>query len=107
VLPPHSTQNLQPLDVVCFKPLSSNYNPELDDHLQQSQGLSLLSKGDIFRLFWPTWVNTVEEELLQQAATATGIFPVNPDVILDRFRHATPEGLLSISSSSTAYSAED
>jgi hypothetical protein len=33
VLPPYSTQTLQPLDVVCFKPLSSNYTSELDNHL--------------------------------------------------------------------------
>jgi hypothetical protein len=51
VLPPHSTQTLQPLDVVCFKPLSSNYTYELDNHLQESQGLTPLSKGDFFALF--------------------------------------------------------
>ena len=33
VLPPHSTQTLQLLDVVCFKPLSSAYASELDDYL--------------------------------------------------------------------------
>jgi hypothetical protein len=107
VLPPHSTQTLQPLDVVCFKPLSSNYSSELDDHLQQSQGLSQLSKGDFFNLFWPAWVNTFEENLVKKAFTATGISPVNADVILDRFRHTTPETLASVSSASTAYSAED
>jgi hypothetical protein len=107
VLPPHSTQTLQPLDVVCFKPLSSNYTCELDNHLQQSQGLAPLSKGDFFALFWPAWVNTFEKKLILKAFTATGISPVNADVILNRFRHTSPEGLLSVSSSSTAYSAED
>jgi hypothetical protein len=33
ILPPHSTQTLQPLDVVCFKSLSSYYSSELDNHL--------------------------------------------------------------------------
>ena len=107
VLPPHSTQTLQPLDVVCFKPLSSAYASELDDYLQKSQGLSPLTKGDFFHLFWPAWVHTFEEELIQNAFTATGISPMNPDVILDRFRHATPSDSGSVSSSSTAYSAED
>jgi hypothetical protein len=32
---------------------------------------------------------------------------VNPDVILDRFRHISPDSLESVSSGSTAYSAED
>jgi hypothetical protein len=107
VLPPHSTQTLQPLDVVCFKPLSSNYSCELDNHLQVSQGLSPLSKGDFFALFWPAWVSTFTENLISKAFTATGICPVNPDVILDRFRHTSSESLGSVSSGSTAYSAED
>ncbi|KAF7574147.1 hypothetical protein PtrM4_057700 [Pyrenophora tritici-repentis] len=63
------TQTLQPLDVVRFKPLSSNYSSELDDHLQQFQGLSPLSKDDFFNLFWPAWVNTFEENLVTKAVT--------------------------------------
>jgi hypothetical protein len=65
VLPPHSTQTLQPLDVVCFKPLSSQYSNELDSHLQQSQGLSPLEKGDFFNLFWPAWVSTFTTDLVK------------------------------------------
>ncbi|KAF1933347.1 putative pogo transposable element [Didymella exigua CBS 183.55] len=107
VLPPHSTQTLQPLDVVCFKPLSSNYASELDNYLQASQGLAPLSKGDFHALFWPAWVNTFKEDLILKAFTATGISPIDPNVILDRFRHTTPDDLRSVSSSSTAYSAED
>jgi hypothetical protein len=107
VLPPHSTQTLQPLDVVCFKPLSSAYASELDDYLQKSQGLSPLTKGDFFSLFWPAWVNTFTEKLILQSFTATGINPINPNVILDRFRHTTRDNSGSVSSGSTAYSAED
>ena len=107
VLPPHSTQTLQPLDVVCFKPLSSNYNSELDNHLQASQGIAPLSKSDFFSLFWPAWVHTFGVDLILQAFAATGISPVNADVILDRFHHTTPDGSESAASGSTAYSAED
>lgn len=107
VLPPHSTQTLQPLDVVCFKPLSSAYSNELDDHLQQSQGLSPLSKADFFALFWPAWVSTFTKNLILKAFEATSIHPIKPDVILDRFRHTTPSDLGSSSSGSSAYSAED
>ena len=107
VLPPHSTQTLQPLDVVCFKPLSSAYASELDDYLQKSQGLSPLTKGDFVSLFWPAWVNTFTGDLIQKSFTATGISPIDPDVILDRFRHTTPTDSGSVTSGSTAYSAED
>ncbi|KAF1965312.1 hypothetical protein BU23DRAFT_390766, partial [Bimuria novae-zelandiae CBS 107.79] len=50
-----------------------------------SQGLSPLSKGDFFALFWPAWVSTFTKNLILKAFTATGISLVNPDVILDRF----------------------
>lgn len=36
ILPPHSTQTLQPLDVVCFKSLSFNYSKALSNYLQES-----------------------------------------------------------------------
>jgi hypothetical protein len=79
----------------------------LDNHLQVSQSLPPLSKGDFFALCWPAWVSTFTENLISKAFTATGICPVNPDVILDRFRHTSPESLESVSSGSTAYSADD
>jgi hypothetical protein len=107
VSPPHSTQTLQPLDVVCFKPLSSAYASELDDYLQKSPGISPLTKGDFFGLFWPAWENTFIEKLIQNSFSATGVSPINPNVILDRFSHTTPDNLGSVSSGATAYSAED
>ncbi|KAF1343525.1 hypothetical protein EJ07DRAFT_186504 [Lizonia empirigonia] len=98
---------LQPVDVVWFKPLSSNYSNELDNHLQQSQGLSPLEKSNFFILFWPVWVSMFTTDLVKQAFKATGISPLNPDVILSRFRHDTPETTASATSGSSAYSAED
>lgn len=77
-MPPHSTQTLQPLDVVCFKSLSSHYSNELDDYLQQTQGLSPLEKADFFNLFWPAWVSTFTSDLVERAFKATGISPVDP-----------------------------
>ena len=39
VFPPYSTHTLQPLDVVCFKPLSNNYSAKLTDYLFKTQRL--------------------------------------------------------------------
>ena len=50
--PPHSMHTLQPLDVVCFRPLSHNYSKALIHHLQRTQGLVPVTKGDFFPLFW-------------------------------------------------------
>lgn len=36
IMPPHSTHTLQPLDVVCFKPLASNYNNALIQRTQST-----------------------------------------------------------------------
>lgn len=107
ILPPHSTQTLQPLDVVCFKPLSTNYSNELSNHIQESQGLSPIEKGDFVRLLWPAWVSTFTETLVLSAFTATGISPLDPNVILDRFHHTSPSRSPSTSSSSSAYSARE
>jgi hypothetical protein len=51
MFPPHSTHTLQPLDVVCFKPLSGAYTYSLMRHLHRTQGLVALKKGDFFPLF--------------------------------------------------------
>jgi hypothetical protein len=53
VFPPHSNQTLRPLDVVMFKPFSSDYSKELTKYLHKSQGLLSTKKGDLFSLFWP------------------------------------------------------
>ena len=107
ILPPHSTQTLQPLDVVCFKPLSTNYSNELSNYIQASQGLSPIGKYEFLHLFWPAWVNTFTETLVLSGFRATGISPPNADVILDRFRRTSHSPSVSISSGSTAYSSND
>ncbi|KAH5101982.1 hypothetical protein HBH71_224410 [Parastagonospora nodorum] len=70
VFPPHSTHTLQPLDV----------------HLHNAQGLVSIKKGDFFPLFWRAWSSSFKENTILKAFEATGIWPTNPRVILDRFR---------------------
>jgi hypothetical protein len=52
IFPPHSTQSLQPLDVVCFAPLAQNYSNAVAQHLHDSQGILGVPKSDFFMLFW-------------------------------------------------------
>ncbi|KAJ8113304.1 hypothetical protein OPT61_g4534 [Boeremia exigua] len=101
------TQTLQPLDVVCFKPLSSNYSKELSNYLQASQGLSPIGKPEFMHLFWPAWTNTFTKTLVLSAFRVTGISPPNADVVLDRFRHTSQSRSPSISSGISAYSGDD
>ncbi|KAF2625652.1 hypothetical protein BU25DRAFT_301328, partial [Macroventuria anomochaeta] len=84
-----ATHTLQPLDVVCFKPLAQNYSIELDNYNQRSQGRAPVKKSNFFSLFWPAWVKTFTETLVLIAFRATGIYPPNADVILTRFKTPT------------------
>jgi hypothetical protein len=102
VLPPHSTHTLQPLDVALFKPLSSAYSAELTQHLHRAQGLISVKKGDFFPLFWRAWQSSFKESTILTAFRATGIWPMDPDVILKRFA-STPENERSSSSGLSDY----
>jgi hypothetical protein len=90
ILPPHSTHTLQPLDVVLFKPLSQAYSNELTNHLHKAQGLVPIKKGDFFPLFWKAWQASFQQSTISKAFEATGIWPIDPNVILKRFA-STPE----------------
>jgi hypothetical protein len=107
VFPPHSTHTLQPLDVVMFKPLSTAYSKELSDYLHHSQGLLSVKKGDFFPLFWRAWVTSFKKSTIQEAFSATGIWPPNRDVILRRFNNNSPEPDSSDGSLSSVFSGKD
>ncbi|RYN16665.1 hypothetical protein AA0119_g13177 [Alternaria tenuissima] len=107
ILPPHSTHTLQPLDVVMFKPLSTAYSKELTTHLHSGQGLSVIKKSDFFHLFWKAWVSTFTQGLILRSFETTGISPLQPNVILQRFAKDTPEASDSSTSSSSVYFGKD
>jgi hypothetical protein len=85
VFPPHYTHTLQPLDVVCFKPLSTSYSTKLGDYLFKTQGLLAVQKGDFFPLFWSAWESSLTTKLVRKAFKATGICPMNADVVVQHF----------------------
>ncbi len=107
VLPPHSTQTLQPLDVVLFKPLSTAYSSELAEHLQRAQGLLPVKKGDFFDLFWRAWCSSFVEKNVLSAFEHTGIAPLDRNVIIKRFVDHTPEPSSSRETSISALSGDD
>jgi hypothetical protein len=97
VFPPHSTHTLQPLDVVLFHPLAQAYSAELTAYLHRAQGLISIQKGDFFPLFWRAWQSSFKQSTILTAFEATGIWPMNSHVILNRFA-STPEAERSSSS---------
>jgi hypothetical protein len=88
---PHSTHTLQPLDVVMFSPMASSYSQELSQFLHGSQGLIGVKKGDFFPIFWIAWMRTFKRKTILKSFEATGIFPMDAQVILKRFRTPTSE----------------
>ena len=107
ILPPHSTHTLQPLDVVMFKPLSTAYSKELTTHLHNGQGLSVIKKSDFFHLFWKAWISTFTRGLILRSFEATGIAPLQPHLILQRFAKDSPDSSDTDGSSGSVYSGED
>jgi hypothetical protein len=92
VFPPHSTHTLQPLDVVMFKPLSTAYLAQVATQMENSQGLVSLSKRDFLPCFKAAWERSFTEANIKQAFEATGLYPFNPSVILEKMnvRRAQP-----------------
>jgi hypothetical protein len=80
IYPPYSTHSLQPLDVVMFKPLSSQYSAKLTTFIHKSMGLLNLKKDDFFGLFWAAWMETILKSF-----EACGIWPKNSERVLKRF----------------------
>jgi hypothetical protein len=106
VYPPHSTHTLQPLDVVMFKPLSSAYSAQVATFMERSQGLISMSKRDFYPMFLAAWEASFKKATILKAFEATGLSPLNPEVILERFNQPAHLGQSSDSDSS-ALSASD
>jgi len=68
-----------------FKPLSTAYSSALTTYLHKSQGLIPIKKGDFFPLFWEAWVASFRKQLVEKSFSATGIWPMEREVITQRF----------------------
>jgi hypothetical protein len=107
IFPPHLTHTLQALDVVLFKPLSTAYSAALSRHLHSSQGLLRITKGDFFPLFWKAWVSSFKKETILRSFQATGIWPINSDVILQRFSKCDLDRQQSLESSTSVLNGSE
>jgi hypothetical protein len=99
VLSPHSTHTVQLLDVGCFKPLASAYSQRLTIHTQCSQGLVPIKKGDFFLLFRDAWSKAFKKETVLHSWGATGVWPMDPDNVLKRFKIDAPGEALPVTTS--------
>lgn len=88
-LPAHTTDNLQPLDKVAFRPLKNSYNRYLIEWQRQNYG-EVLHKSDLVEIVGKAW-NALTVENIKKGFQSTGIFdpdsefPVNPQKIEKMF----------------------
>ena len=83
ILPPHSTHRLQPLDVGLFSPLSNYYTQGLNELMFNSLNMVGMSKRSFWGIFIIAWRKAFNTQNIESAFRKTGIFPYNPQLILD------------------------
>lgn len=86
IYPPHSTHRLQPLDVSCFNPLANYYSQGLNELIMNTAGHTSIKKRDFFSIFWRAYEKTFNERVIGSAWKKTGIWPFNPQTVLDQLK---------------------
>jgi hypothetical protein len=107
ILPPHSTHTLQPLDVALFKPLSTAYTTELSNFMYNCQGISSITKRDFYQLFHRAWHTAFTKSNIEAGFKATGLSPLNAEVVLKKFKLEDVERPSSSESTTSVLSASD
>ena len=82
MFPAHTTHCLQPADKSFFKSLKNNWTNEGIEAVRRTGGRSLGKLG-FFSVFTPAWTKSCTVETAQSGFRATGIFPLNRDIIPD------------------------
>ena len=76
-LPAHSTHLLQPLDVGLFSPYQHFYGLAVDNHIRSGQSQEGIRKAVFIPFLTEACTKTMTSHSIQQAFTATGIWPLN------------------------------
>lgn len=89
ILPPHTTQRLQPLDVSLFSPLSHAYTRYLDSYTHAGQGWVSMTK----RMFWPifknAWRDSFTPRNILSGFAKTGIWPLKAKITINAIQKSS------------------
>ena len=83
-IPPHSSHILQPLDVVCFSPLKRKYSQRVRDLARRR--IFHINKEGFLPTFKDAFFDVFTEENCRKAFEASGIVPINAQVVLDHLK---------------------
>jgi hypothetical protein len=91
ILPPHTTHQIQPLDVGLFQSLVTAYSKSLNDLMYKGEGHVHVTKRLFWLLFKDAWDASFTTSNIESSWRKTGIWPFNPPIILDTIkRPVTP-----------------
>jgi hypothetical protein len=68
-----------------FAPLAAAYSQELTAYMNESQGLTAITKRDFFRLFNKAWPTAFTPKNILAGFEKCGLHPFNPERVLQRF----------------------
>lgn len=88
-LPPHTTHFLQPLDVGCFQP-NKHYHRQAVNQATR-MGNRDYSRTDFFADLEEIRRQTFKELTIKSAFKKTGIWPFNPDIVLQKLKEFEPQ----------------
>ena len=80
--PPHCTHVLQGLDVVCFAKMKSEFRHKIQAF--EDLHFSNVAKSDFAGVFSCAFLCAFTPDTIKAAFSTTGIFPFNPDIILEK-----------------------
>ena len=80
-LPSHSSDILQPLDVACFSSVKKRYRRGVE--MLARDGQNHVDVDDFLRIYAAARPHALSNSNIESAFKATGIFPFNPDEVLD------------------------
>lgn len=81
-LPAHTSHVLQPLDVGCFGPMQHIYNSKCHKFLRENPA-SKITRYNVCSLACHAYNSALSVVNIRSAFKRTGIYPFNPDAILD------------------------
>ncbi|KAK1837436.1 transposase, partial [Colletotrichum chrysophilum] len=89
-MPPHSSHELQPLDVGCFSPLKASYGKEIEKMMRMQ--ITHITKDDFFPAFKAAFFTSISKENVQAGFRQAGLVPFDPEAVLSRldFKPKTP-----------------
>ena len=95
-LPAHSTHLLQPLDVGLFSPYQHFYGLTVDNHIRSGQSQEGMRKAVFIPFLTESRAKTMISHSIQQAFTATDIWPLNPRRVLGKLAPPATKQLAAI-----------